>query len=159
MLVNLSHVTNMRNHTQSKLSRQQADREEFGDSRNPRAVHLHDLKCFRLHEVLKHDSIRNVLAQRNGDWPDCLSECAVSSNIVRVGGFLHEVRRHVLKLCAHLQRTWKSPLLVSVDHDQRLGASKFAEHEGAPHIALAIAGADLSFERAESLLYRPTRQL
>jgi hypothetical protein len=43
MLVNLSHVTHVRNDPQAELSRQQAYCEELGNSRNPRTVHLYDL--------------------------------------------------------------------------------------------------------------------
>jgi len=54
MLVNLSHISHVRNDAQAELSRQQAYGEELGNSGNPRAVHLHDLHSLRLHEVLKH---------------------------------------------------------------------------------------------------------
>ena len=143
MLVNLSHVTHMRNDRQPELSRQQAHREKLRNSRNPRAVHLHNLNRIRLHEVLKHDSVWNVLTQRDRDWLDRFGECAMRSDIVGMCWFFHEVRRHVLKFCAHHQRTWKRPLLVRVEHDQRIRARKFAQHDGAPHIALAIVGSNL----------------
>ena len=70
MLVNLPHVTDVRNHAQSEFSRQQAHCEELGYPGHPRTVYLHDLRRLRLHEVLKHDSVWNVLPQRNGDWLD-----------------------------------------------------------------------------------------
>src|SRR5260370_41231186 len=116
MLVNLSRVAHVRNDPQAELSRQQAYREELGNSRNPRTVRLYDLHRFRLHEVLKHDSVRNVLAQRNRDWFDPFGERAVRPNIVWVRGFFYEVRGHVSNGEAHLQRTGKRPLLVSDKH-------------------------------------------
>ena len=131
MLVNLSHVTDVRNHSQAELSRQQAHRKELGNPRHPRAVDLHDLHRLRLHEVLKHDSVGNVLAQCNRDWLDRVGKRAVRPNIVRMRGFFYEVRGYVSKLLAHFQRTWKRPLLVGVEHDERIGAGKFAQHEGA----------------------------
>ena len=143
MLVNLSHVPDVRNHSQPELSSQQAHRQELGNARNPGAVHLHDLYRLGMHEVLKHDSVGDVLAQRNRNWLDRFCDCAVRSNIVWMCWFFHEVRRDVLKLRAHLQRTWKSPLLIGIDHDQRIRARELAQHEGSPNIALAIVGSNL----------------
>ena len=77
MLVNLSHVADVRNDSQAEFSRQKADREELRNSSNPRAVHLHDMNGFRLHEILEHDSVRNVLAQSNRDGLDGLGQRAV----------------------------------------------------------------------------------
>src|ERR1700724_1226142 len=107
MLVNLSHIPNMRNNWQTKLPGQQAYREELGNSGNPRTVYLHDLHRLLLHEILEHEPVGNVLSQRNRDWLDRLGERAVCLNVIWMRWFLYEVRRHFAKLFAHLKRSRK----------------------------------------------------
>ena len=74
MLVDLAHIADMRNYRQAELTCEQADGEEFRNPRNPCAIYLHKMNRPRLHEVLEHDAIWNVLAQRDRDGRDCLGQ-------------------------------------------------------------------------------------
>ena len=80
-------------------------------------------------------------------------ESAVRSNIVWMRGFFYEIRGYIPKLFTHLERAWKRPLLVSVQHDQSFCAHKFTQHEGAAQVALAIAGSDFQLESVKPFLH------
>jgi hypothetical protein len=62
MLVDLAHVADVWHYWQSELPRQQTDSEELRNPGNPGAIRLDEVDCARLHEVLEHDAVRNVLA-------------------------------------------------------------------------------------------------
>src|SRR5271155_5888743 len=84
MLVNLTHVPDVRRHRQPKFARQQTHRNKFGDPRQPRAIRLHEMQRTSLHEILEQDSIRHVLAQRDARRRNRLRQSPMSFNIVRV---------------------------------------------------------------------------
>ena len=62
MLVDLTHVPDVWHYRQPELSRQQADGEELRNPGDPGAIYLHEVDRARLHEILEHDAVRNVLA-------------------------------------------------------------------------------------------------
>src|SRR6201993_2550385 len=157
--MNLSHVAHVWDDSQAEFFRQQAYREKLGDPRNTRAIHLYDLHRACLHKVLEHDSVWNMLAQCNRDRFDGFCECAVGTNVVWMGWFLHEEGGHLPKFVAHLERSWKSPLLVGIDHDQRVLAGQFAQHESASHVTLAVARSHLQLESMKASFYGLLRQL
>src|ERR1700693_234910 len=103
VLVNLPHIAHVRNDSQAELSRQYADRDELRDAGYPRAVDLHNLHSRSLHEILEHDSVRNVLTQGNWDRLDRLCKGAVRANIVWVGRLFYKKRSHLPKLLAHFE--------------------------------------------------------
>ena len=92
MLVDLAHVADVWHYWQSELPRQQTDSEELRNPGNPGAIHLDEVDCARLHEVLEHDAVGNVLAERNRDGGDGLRELPMGVNIIRVSWFLYEIR-------------------------------------------------------------------
>src|SRR5579885_2278971 len=68
VLMNLTHIANVRHNRQPELARKQADREELADSRHPRAIHLHKMHRVFAYEVLEQHSIGNVFAERDAEW-------------------------------------------------------------------------------------------
>lgn len=63
MLVNLSHIADVRHYGEAKLSSEQADRNEFTYTRYTRAIHLDEVYGTFAHEILEHDAVRDVLAE------------------------------------------------------------------------------------------------
>ena len=104
---------------------------------------MHNLNGCSLDEILEHDAVRNVLSQCDRNGLNRLGKRAMGANVVRMGGFFHKKRSHFSKLLAHFKCARQGPLLVRVEHDQRISSSQLAQHEGTPHVAFAIRGADL----------------
>jgi hypothetical protein len=72
VLMHLPHVPYVRNYRKRELLRKEADGEKLADARQPGTVRLYVVKGRRMHRVLEHHSIRNVLARRDldgGDFP------------------------------------------------------------------------------------------
>src|ERR1700746_3186294 len=100
-----------------------------------------------------------MLAQRDGDGLNRLGKRAVGANIVRVGRFFYKKRSHLSKLLAHFECPWQGPLLVRVEHAQRISSRQLAQHEGTPHVTLSVPGADLQLESVKTLRYSLLRQI
>ena len=62
VLMDLSHIADMRDHRNIKDPGQKTDGQELADSRDARAVDLDKRECPRLQEILEQDTIRNMLA-------------------------------------------------------------------------------------------------
>ena len=66
MLVNLPHVTNVRNNRNFILPRQHAYRKKLTDSTHTGAIWLYETNAARFKIVLENDAIRNMLSYSNG---------------------------------------------------------------------------------------------
>ena len=90
--MHLSHIANMRNYRKVEEFRQETHTQELAHPRDPRAIDLYEGNRPGLHEVLEHDAVGNVLAERNRDGGDGLLELPMGVNIIRVSWFLYEIR-------------------------------------------------------------------
>ncbi len=101
MLVQLSHVADMRRHRQAKFSCQQAHGEKFADSAQAGAVGLNKTQGAGLHEVLKQNAIGNVFPGRNLHGGDFAGQYHVRVNVVGMSWLFQPQGLEFPQLAAH----------------------------------------------------------
>ena len=138
VLVDLPHVADVGYDRQAKLSRQQADAEKLADAANAGSIHLYPLDRSRLHKILEDNSVRNMLAQSDGNRRNGVSNRFVGRNIIGMGWFFNPIRIHRNQGLAHLESTREGPLLVGIQHDADLGTQCVSQQESPAQVALTI---------------------
>ena len=68
VLMQLSHVANVRHHWKIEEFREETDSKELADPRNSCAIDLNEGQCFGPHEVLEHDTVCDMLAGSDLYW-------------------------------------------------------------------------------------------
>ena len=118
VLVDLTHVADVRHNRLPELLRQQADREELADPGHACDVHLHEVHGLGLQQVLEDDAVGHGLASGDTHGRYRSGQLAVSEDVVGVRGFLDPVGIHGGELAADLDRALK--LRVALGPDIRI---------------------------------------
>ena len=61
-------------------------------------------------------------------------ELSVSSNVVRVSGLFNKVGGDGVEFLAYVEGGRQSPLLIGIEHDERIGADDLAQHGRPAHV-------------------------
>ena len=101
VLMDLSHIANMRDYRNIKDPGQKADGQELAYSRDARAVDLDKRECPRLQEILEQDTIRNMLAGSDLDRMDGPRKLGMSLDVIRMGRLFDPVRVELCQLPAY----------------------------------------------------------
>jgi hypothetical protein len=86
MLMQLSHISNVRGNRQAKLSRKEADGQELADASQSGAISLNVVQSASLQEVLEYNTIRNMLSRRDFHRRNLASQHDMSVEVVGVRG-------------------------------------------------------------------------
>src|SRR6266478_4025562 len=128
VLMQLPHVPDMGRHRAAKLLRKNADREKLAHSRQSGAVGLDVVKCFGLQEILEHYPIGNVLPCCDSYRRNFARQDNVRPNVVRMRGLLDPQRTECAKLPRHANGHWKTPALISIEHESPGFTDAFPQH-------------------------------
>ena len=91
VLMDLSHIADMRDHRNIKDPGQKTDGQELAYSRDARAVDLDKRESPRLQEILEQDAIRDVLAGSDLDRMDGPRKLDMSLDVIRMCRFFNPV--------------------------------------------------------------------
>lgn len=154
VLMNLSHVSHVRNDRQAELPGQQTDHQKLANTCQPGANCLDEMNCAAAEEILEQNAVGNMLARGNANRSDRAGKFSMSVNVVRMCGLLDPQRlkgaiaRHVPNASCGFQR-W-----LASKHQDAGVTDDFPQHGSPAQVPIYAVGANLEFESAESALYR-----
>src|SRR4029077_20944119 len=116
----------MRAHRHPELGGQQQDGDHLVDTAQPAAVDLAEVDRSRLHELLEHHAVVDVLAGGHADGRDRVTYAAVAEHIVWTGGLFDPPRIHLGERPDRGDGLLDSPNLVRVEHQPALRPDRLA---------------------------------
>ena len=136
MLMNLSHISYMRNDRNVIFACQQTHRKKLTDSAKTRAVGLEKAYASSFKIVLEYYAIRDMLAQSECKRSDLHSQLAMRSYIVRMGWLFDPQRAQSSEFFAGDDGLRERPLLIGIKHESGLGANELSQIGGPLQVAI-----------------------
>ena len=150
VLMQLSHVANVRHNGNVKLARKQANGEKFAHARHSHGVHLNEPGAFHLQIIFEDNTVRDMFAKREFCRRDGVGKRFVTEHVVGMRRFFDPKWINGTEPLANVERLWQCPLLVCINHHARCVARNFADNFRAAQITFWIARADFQFHRSET---------
>src|SRR6266567_6652662 len=135
VLMDLPHVSDMRNDWKSKLLCQQTDSEELADAREPRAVCLYEMYRTAIKEILEQNSIRDVLPGGKPYRRNMVCELRMRVRVIGMRWFLDPQRRKRGQRGAHALCVWQVPTLICVEHHHGCVSGSLPQHASPSQVA------------------------
>ncbi len=154
VLMNLSHVSHVRNDRQAELPGQQTDHQKLASTCQPGANCLDEMNCAAAEEILEQNAVGNMLARGNANRSDRAGKFSMSVNVVRMCGLLDPQRLKGGHCATRAQRFVRVSTLVGIKHQDAGVTDDFPQHGSPAQVPIYAVGANLEFESAESALYR-----
>ena len=154
MLVNLSHVTDVRNDLDRVVGGHDGDCQVLTNACQSGALRLDNTNRAIVEVVFPDHAIGNRLTYCDGSWRPFVCQLSMGQDVVRMGWFFNPEGIERCEFTSHTEGGRQRPGLIGVEHKLDIWADGIADEGDSPQVTLYVGRSYLELDRTKSRIHR-----